>query len=154
MPEPAKCRHWLEKNFPDVFARMTVGKCHSRCISSTTPVFTHCTEQFFTITHFFFSINITFWIPPFVMFHFFTDSILLELLLDYIGHIKLDLICLLLHHSMKYILLQDFMIFLYFFLSYWPSGKCTQAGIRHGRSSPRRRGWGEKETEERYGIGC
>nr|ACQ58130.1 Density-regulated protein [Anoplopoma fimbria] len=25
MPEPAKCRHWLEKNFPDVFARMTVG---------------------------------------------------------------------------------------------------------------------------------
>lgn len=27
MPEPAKCRQWLEKNFPDVFARMTVGKC-------------------------------------------------------------------------------------------------------------------------------
>lgn len=26
MPEPAKCRQWLEKNFPDVFARMTVGK--------------------------------------------------------------------------------------------------------------------------------
>ncbi|XP_068608885.1 density-regulated protein isoform X3 [Brachionichthys hirsutus] len=25
MPEPAKCRHWLEKNFPDVFAKMTVG---------------------------------------------------------------------------------------------------------------------------------
>ncbi|XP_034403066.1 density-regulated protein isoform X2 [Cyclopterus lumpus] len=25
MPEPAKCRHWLEKNFPDVFARMTVA---------------------------------------------------------------------------------------------------------------------------------
>ncbi|CAL9682364.1 unnamed protein product [Knipowitschia caucasica] len=25
MPEPAKCRQWLEKNFPDVFARMTVG---------------------------------------------------------------------------------------------------------------------------------
>uniref|UniRef100_A0A3Q3GAJ3 Density-regulated protein n=1 Tax=Labrus bergylta TaxID=56723 RepID=A0A3Q3GAJ3_9LABR len=25
MPEPAKCRHWLEKNFPDIFARMTVG---------------------------------------------------------------------------------------------------------------------------------
>ncbi|XP_035847462.1 density-regulated protein isoform X2 [Sander lucioperca] len=25
MPEPAKCRVWLEKNFPDVFARMTVG---------------------------------------------------------------------------------------------------------------------------------
>ncbi|KAL6096492.1 density-regulated protein isoform X2 [Pungitius pungitius] len=24
MPEPAKCRHWLEKNFPDVFATMTV----------------------------------------------------------------------------------------------------------------------------------
>uniref|UniRef100_A0A3B4AVN8 Density-regulated protein n=1 Tax=Periophthalmus magnuspinnatus TaxID=409849 RepID=A0A3B4AVN8_9GOBI len=23
MPEPAKCRQWLEKNFPDVFARMT-----------------------------------------------------------------------------------------------------------------------------------
>uniref|UniRef100_A0A8B9KX52 Density-regulated protein n=1 Tax=Astyanax mexicanus TaxID=7994 RepID=A0A8B9KX52_ASTMX len=26
MPEPAKCRQWLEKNFPDVFARMTLGK--------------------------------------------------------------------------------------------------------------------------------
>ncbi|RVE66125.1 hypothetical protein OJAV_G00123530 [Oryzias javanicus] len=26
MPEPAKCRQWLEKNFPDVFARMTVAK--------------------------------------------------------------------------------------------------------------------------------
>uniref|UniRef100_A0A8C9ZIM8 Density-regulated protein n=1 Tax=Sander lucioperca TaxID=283035 RepID=A0A8C9ZIM8_SANLU len=26
MPEPAKCRVWLEKNFPDVFARMTVGE--------------------------------------------------------------------------------------------------------------------------------
>ncbi|XP_053267541.1 density-regulated protein isoform X1 [Pleuronectes platessa] len=25
MPEPAKCRQWLEKNFPDIFARMTVG---------------------------------------------------------------------------------------------------------------------------------
>ncbi|XP_062869889.1 density-regulated protein [Trichomycterus rosablanca] len=25
MPEPAKCRQWLEKNFPDMFARMTVG---------------------------------------------------------------------------------------------------------------------------------
>ncbi|KAG7280134.1 hypothetical protein CRUP_003761 [Coryphaenoides rupestris] len=25
MPEPAKCRHWLEKNFPDIFARLTVG---------------------------------------------------------------------------------------------------------------------------------
>ncbi|XP_067114304.1 density-regulated protein isoform X2 [Osmerus mordax] len=25
MPEPAKCRQWLEKNFPDVFARMSVG---------------------------------------------------------------------------------------------------------------------------------
>uniref|UniRef100_A0A3B4CW47 Density-regulated protein n=1 Tax=Pygocentrus nattereri TaxID=42514 RepID=A0A3B4CW47_PYGNA len=25
MPEPAKCRQWLEKNFPDVFARMTLG---------------------------------------------------------------------------------------------------------------------------------
>ncbi|XP_068430115.1 density-regulated protein [Clinocottus analis] len=25
MPEPAKCRYWLEKNFPDVFATMTVG---------------------------------------------------------------------------------------------------------------------------------
>uniref|UniRef100_A0A4W4HAS8 Density-regulated protein n=1 Tax=Electrophorus electricus TaxID=8005 RepID=A0A4W4HAS8_ELEEL len=24
MPEPAKCRQWLEKNFPDVFARMTL----------------------------------------------------------------------------------------------------------------------------------
>lgn len=28
MPEPAKCRQWLEKNFPDVFAKMTVGECH------------------------------------------------------------------------------------------------------------------------------
>lgn len=28
MPEPAKCRQWLEKNFPDVFARMTLGECH------------------------------------------------------------------------------------------------------------------------------
>ncbi|KAM9793819.1 density-regulated protein isoform X2 [Syngnathus typhle] len=26
MPEPAKCRQWLEKNFPDVFARMTLVK--------------------------------------------------------------------------------------------------------------------------------
>uniref|UniRef100_A0A667Y4Y5 Density-regulated protein n=1 Tax=Myripristis murdjan TaxID=586833 RepID=A0A667Y4Y5_9TELE len=25
MPEPAKCRQWLEKNFPEVFARMSVG---------------------------------------------------------------------------------------------------------------------------------
>nr|ACO07925.1 Density-regulated protein [Oncorhynchus mykiss] len=25
MPEPSKCRQWLEKNFPDVFARMSVG---------------------------------------------------------------------------------------------------------------------------------
>ncbi|MCI4388103.1 hypothetical protein PGIGA_G00081560 [Pangasianodon gigas] len=25
MPEPAKCRQWLEKNFPDVFARLTMG---------------------------------------------------------------------------------------------------------------------------------
>ncbi|GAA6087141.1 density-regulated protein, partial [Tachysurus ichikawai] len=25
MPEPAKCRQWLEKNFPDMFARMTMG---------------------------------------------------------------------------------------------------------------------------------
>ncbi|XP_077593945.1 density-regulated protein [Stigmatopora nigra] len=25
MPEPAKCRQWLEKNFPGVFARMTLG---------------------------------------------------------------------------------------------------------------------------------
>lgn len=25
MPEPAKCRQWLEKNFPAVFARLTVG---------------------------------------------------------------------------------------------------------------------------------
>ncbi|XP_060764293.1 density-regulated protein [Neoarius graeffei] len=24
MPEPAKCRQWLEKNFPDMFARMTM----------------------------------------------------------------------------------------------------------------------------------
>lgn len=30
MPEPAKCRQWLEKNFPDVFARMTVGESHIR----------------------------------------------------------------------------------------------------------------------------
>lgn len=28
MPEPAKCRQWLEKNFPDVFAKMSVGECH------------------------------------------------------------------------------------------------------------------------------
>lgn len=26
MPEPAKCRQWLEKNFPDLFARLTMGK--------------------------------------------------------------------------------------------------------------------------------
>uniref|UniRef100_A0A8C5E929 Density-regulated protein n=1 Tax=Gouania willdenowi TaxID=441366 RepID=A0A8C5E929_GOUWI len=26
MPEPAKCRQWLEKNFPAVFARMTLGE--------------------------------------------------------------------------------------------------------------------------------
>ncbi|TWW66246.1 Density-regulated protein [Takifugu flavidus] len=26
MPEPAKCRQWLEKNFPDVFAKLTVGE--------------------------------------------------------------------------------------------------------------------------------
>uniref|UniRef100_A0A8C7GWB9 Density-regulated protein n=1 Tax=Oncorhynchus kisutch TaxID=8019 RepID=A0A8C7GWB9_ONCKI len=25
MPEPSKCRQWLEKNFPDVFAKMSVG---------------------------------------------------------------------------------------------------------------------------------
>ncbi|XP_028828900.1 density-regulated protein isoform X2 [Denticeps clupeoides] len=25
MPEPAKCRQWLEKNLPDVYASMTVG---------------------------------------------------------------------------------------------------------------------------------
>ncbi|KAG9333211.1 hypothetical protein JZ751_012992 [Albula glossodonta] len=25
MPEPAKCRQWLEKNFPDEFAKMTIG---------------------------------------------------------------------------------------------------------------------------------
>ncbi|KAG8010483.1 Density-regulated protein [Nibea albiflora] len=31
MPEPAKCRHWLEKNFPDVFARMTVETLSSSC---------------------------------------------------------------------------------------------------------------------------
>uniref|UniRef100_A0A3P8VUK4 Density-regulated protein n=1 Tax=Cynoglossus semilaevis TaxID=244447 RepID=A0A3P8VUK4_CYNSE len=30
MPEPAKCRQWLEKNFPDVFARMTVEKAPKR----------------------------------------------------------------------------------------------------------------------------
>lgn len=30
MPEPAKCRQWLEKNFPDIFAKMTVGECHLR----------------------------------------------------------------------------------------------------------------------------
>uniref|UniRef100_A0A8C4GR19 Density-regulated protein n=1 Tax=Dicentrarchus labrax TaxID=13489 RepID=A0A8C4GR19_DICLA len=29
MPEPAKCRQWLEKNFPDVFARMTVGESNA-----------------------------------------------------------------------------------------------------------------------------
>jgi len=26
MPEPAKCKQWLEKNFPDVFAKLTLGK--------------------------------------------------------------------------------------------------------------------------------
>lgn len=26
MPEPAKCRQWLEKNFPNEFARLTMGK--------------------------------------------------------------------------------------------------------------------------------
>uniref|UniRef100_A0A673KHB2 Density-regulated protein n=1 Tax=Sinocyclocheilus rhinocerous TaxID=307959 RepID=A0A673KHB2_9TELE len=25
MPEPAKCKQWLEKNFPDVFAKLTLG---------------------------------------------------------------------------------------------------------------------------------
>ncbi|KAI4901057.1 hypothetical protein NFI96_034325 [Prochilodus magdalenae] len=25
MPEPAKCRQWLEKHFPDVFAKVTLG---------------------------------------------------------------------------------------------------------------------------------
>ncbi|KAJ8395632.1 hypothetical protein AAFF_G00031130 [Aldrovandia affinis] len=25
MPEPTKCRQWLEKNFPDVFAKMIIG---------------------------------------------------------------------------------------------------------------------------------
>ncbi|KAG5840218.1 density-regulated protein-like [Anguilla rostrata] len=25
LPEPAKCRQWLEKNFPEVFAKMTLG---------------------------------------------------------------------------------------------------------------------------------
>uniref|UniRef100_A0A8D3AF10 Density-regulated protein n=1 Tax=Scophthalmus maximus TaxID=52904 RepID=A0A8D3AF10_SCOMX len=29
MPEPAKCRQWLEKNFPDIFARMTVGESNA-----------------------------------------------------------------------------------------------------------------------------
>ncbi|MBN3276285.1 DENR protein, partial [Polyodon spathula] len=27
MPEPAKCRQWLEKNFPDEFAKLSVGNC-------------------------------------------------------------------------------------------------------------------------------
>ena len=28
MPEPSKCRQWLEKNFPGVFARMSVVEYH------------------------------------------------------------------------------------------------------------------------------
>ncbi|XP_036834939.1 density-regulated protein-like [Oncorhynchus mykiss] len=28
MPEPSKCRQWLEKNFPGVFARMSVVEFH------------------------------------------------------------------------------------------------------------------------------
>jgi hypothetical protein len=28
MPEPSKCRQWLEKNFPDVYASMSVGEFH------------------------------------------------------------------------------------------------------------------------------
>ncbi|KAK6476479.1 density-regulated protein-like [Huso huso] len=27
MPEPAKCRQWLEKTFPDEFAKLSVGNC-------------------------------------------------------------------------------------------------------------------------------
>lgn len=34
MPEPAKCRQWLEKNFPDVFAKLTVGECQTRAINT------------------------------------------------------------------------------------------------------------------------
>ncbi|XP_074474180.1 density-regulated protein isoform X2 [Sebastes fasciatus] len=34
MPEPAKCRQWLEKNFPDVFARMTVGNAPNQDLGS------------------------------------------------------------------------------------------------------------------------
>lgn len=26
MPDVTKCRQWLEKNFPDEFAKLTVGK--------------------------------------------------------------------------------------------------------------------------------
>ncbi|XP_075967827.1 density-regulated protein isoform X2 [Anarhichas minor] len=34
MPEPAKCRQWLEKNFPDVFARMTVANAPNQDLGS------------------------------------------------------------------------------------------------------------------------
>uniref|UniRef100_A0A8C8J8D7 Density-regulated protein n=1 Tax=Oncorhynchus tshawytscha TaxID=74940 RepID=A0A8C8J8D7_ONCTS len=34
MPEPAKCRQWLEKNFPDLFARMSVGEFHQTVSNS------------------------------------------------------------------------------------------------------------------------
>ncbi|KAM8828301.1 density-regulated protein isoform 2-T2 [Spinachia spinachia] len=34
MPEPAKCRHWLEKNFPDVFATMTVASAPKQDLST------------------------------------------------------------------------------------------------------------------------
>ncbi|XP_051541815.1 density-regulated protein [Myxocyprinus asiaticus] len=30
MPEPAKCKQWLEKNFPDVFAKLTLGTAPKR----------------------------------------------------------------------------------------------------------------------------
>ncbi|XP_051539895.1 density-regulated protein-like [Myxocyprinus asiaticus] len=30
MPEPAKCKQWLEKNFPDVFAKLTLGTAPNR----------------------------------------------------------------------------------------------------------------------------
>ncbi|XP_056592285.1 density-regulated protein [Triplophysa dalaica] len=30
MPEPAKCKQWLEKNFPDVFAKLTFGTAHKQ----------------------------------------------------------------------------------------------------------------------------
>ncbi|XP_051972309.1 density-regulated protein-like [Xyrauchen texanus] len=30
MPEPAKCKQWLEKNFPEVFAKLTLGTAPNR----------------------------------------------------------------------------------------------------------------------------